>query len=188
MAEIFQTGKIIDLSLNEDEKTILINLIEQLLELLGEVDHHAHHISDDPLAKLLDFNNDVLEPEDEVLRRLLPNGYVDESDALEFRKYTQDTIKREKQSNATLIRGILLVASQDHQELLPNFPAEKFLQLLNDIRIALGVRLKIEPTSFDKFEKMPDSAEEKGVYAVYFWLSGLQENLINKLELVDLAE
>ena len=70
----------LSVSLSNDELHILINLVEQLLELLGERNFAHHYQSDDPFAQLMaaslgDLESPISQPEDPVLRRLLPNAY-----------------------------------------------------------------------------------------------------------------
>jgi hypothetical protein len=43
----------LSVSLSNDELHILINLVEQLLELLGEGNFNHHYQSDDPFAQLM---------------------------------------------------------------------------------------------------------------------------------------
>jgi len=52
---------------------------------------------------------------------------------------------------------------------------------INDLRLALSVRLEINPESFDLFETLSDEDPQKPIYAVYFWLGWLQESLLNLL-------
>ena len=59
--------------------------------------------------------------------------------------------------------------------------ADIWLIALNDLRLALSVRLEIDSESFEKFELMPDDEPQKPVYAVYYWLGWLQENLLSAL-------
>ena len=67
------------------ESEVLVNLVEQIIELLGErSDNH----SDDPLAAMVGITSHDSPPDDEVLLRLLPNAYADQVDASEFRRYT----------------------------------------------------------------------------------------------------
>lgn len=60
---------------DESEREVLLNLIEQLIELLSERVDHGH---EDPLAALVGITSHDSLPEDEVLRRLLPNAYSDD--------------------------------------------------------------------------------------------------------------
>ena len=73
----------------QSEREVLLNLIEQLIELLSERVDHGH---EDPLAALVGITSHDSPPEDEVLRRLLPNAYADEVDASEFRRYTESKV------------------------------------------------------------------------------------------------
>jgi hypothetical protein len=43
------------------------------------------------------------------------------------------------------------------------------------------VRLEVETDTFEKFELMPDSEPKKSLLAVYFWLGGIQEKLLDHL-------
>ena len=49
---------------------------------------------------------------------------------------------------------------------------------MNDIRLALGVRLNVEQNSHDELELLAPDDPMRGVYAVYSWLGWLQESLI----------
>ena len=76
---------------SESEKEVLLNLCEQIIELLAERVDHGH---EDPLAAMVGITSHDSPPEDDVLRRLLPNAYADAVDASEFRRYTESTLRR----------------------------------------------------------------------------------------------
>lgn len=77
-----------------EESEVLVNLVEQIIELLGErTDNH----SDDPLATMVGITTHDSPPEDDVLLRLLPNAYADQIDASEFRRYTELTLRTKNQ-------------------------------------------------------------------------------------------
>lgn len=59
--------------------------------------------------------------------------------------------------------------------------AQAWLGALNDIRLALGVRLKVEENSHEQLELLAPDDPMRGVYAVYTWLGWLQESLILSL-------
>ena len=59
--------------------------------------------------------------------------------------------------------------------------ANAWLGGLNDIRLALGVRLKIEDTDQEHLELLKPDDPLRAVYAVYTWLGWLQESLIQAL-------
>lgn len=177
----------LSVALSNDELHILINLVEQLLELLGERNFAHHYQSDDPFAQLMAaqlMNMEPLSaPEDPVLNRLLPNAYADPEAADEFRKYTEPRLRQIKQQHLMYLRE-QLVFPVDHE--LPKADiaitdAQQWLIAINDVRLALAVRLDVTPDSFEKYENLPDTDPQKSLFAVYFWLGGIQEKLIEHL-------
>jgi hypothetical protein len=190
MGEFKGTAASGDLSvaLSNDELHILINLVEQLLELLGERNFIHHYQSDDPFAQLMaatlgNIQSPIEQPDDPVLRRLLPNGYADPESATEFRKYTEGSLRTLKQKHLLYLRQ-QLVFPVDHE--LPKADISitdptQWLIAINDLRIALAVRLEIDEDGYKKYELMSDSDPQKHLHAVYYWLGGIQENLISHL-------
>ena len=178
----------LSVALSNDELHILINLVEQLLELLGERNFIHHYQSDDPFAQLMAASIGNLEarieqPEDPVLNRLLPNAYADPESAAEFRKYTESSLRLVKQTHLMYLRE-QLVFPVDHElpkaDIAVTDPTQ-WLIAINDLRLALAVRLDIKTDSFDEYEKMKDSDPQKPLFAVYFWLGSIQESLISHL-------
>ncbi len=159
---------------SESEREVLINLVEQIIELLGErTDHHV----DDPLAAMVGITTHDSPPEDEVLLRLLPNAYADQVDAAEFRRYTESTLRGKKYAHSMSMR-ITLKSSVDGIIEVDHDGANDWLGAMNDIRLALGVRLKVEQNSHEELELLAPDDPMRGVYAVYSWLGWLQESLI----------
>ena len=155
---------------SEAEREVLTNLVEQIIELLAErVDHH----NDDPLAAMVGITMHDTPPDDEVLLRLLPNAYADQVDASEFRRYTESTLRQKKQAHAMAMRMHLKsaidgIVEVDHDG-------------ANDVRLALGVRLKVQENTHEELELLAPDDPMRGVYAVYSWLGWLQESLISAL-------
>lgn len=178
----------LSIALSNDELHILINLVEQLLELLGERNFTHHYASDDPFAQLMaasigNIESKIEQPEDPVLRRLLPDAYVDQESAAEFRKFTEGALRLVKQTHLMYLRE-QLVFPVDHELVKADISVtdpSQWLIAINDLRIALAVRLKITQDSFDQYEVMKDDDSQKPLFAVYFWLGGIQESLINHL-------
>jgi hypothetical protein len=178
----------LSVALSNDELHILINLVEQLLELLGERNFTHHYQSDDPFAQLMaatlgNIQSPIEQPDDPVLRRLLPNGYADSESAAEFRKYTEGSLRTLKQKHLLYLRE-QLVFPVDHE--LPKADISitdptQWLIAINDLRIALAVRLEIDEDGYEKYESMLDSNPQKHLHAVYYWLGAIQENLISHL-------
>ena len=159
---------------SDSEREVLINLVEQIIELLGErTDNHV----DDPLAAMVGITTHDSPPEDEVLLRLLPNAYADQVDAAEFRRYTESTLRAKKYGHSMSMR-ITLKSAIDGIIEVDHDGANDWLGAMNDIRLALGVRLKVEQTSHEELELLAPDDPMRGVYAVYSWLGWLQESLI----------
>jgi len=167
----------------ESEQEVLLNLCEQIIELLAERTDHGH---DDPLAAMVGITSHDSPPEDDVLHRLLPNAYADDVDAAEFRRYTESTLRGKKQAHAISIRMALKSSPEGDIE-VDHDGANAWLGGLNDIRLALGVRLKIENNSYEHLELLAPDDPLRGIYAVYSWLGWLQETLLDALmdEIVD---
>lgn len=179
MSKFEKINSTLTLDLALDEAHILINLAEQLLELLGEGDFFHHYDSNDPLAQLLAMPSEISAPEDPVLLRLLPNAYADPEAALDFRRFTEPQLRGAKQRNLRLMREQLsILVDEGHGGLIENIDGELWLKALNDLRIALSIRLAVDEKSFEKYELMPDEDPQKSLFAVYFWLGWLQENLL----------
>jgi hypothetical protein len=158
----------------DSEREVLINLVEQIIELLAErTDNHV----DDPLAAMVGITTHDSPPEDEVLLRLLPNAYADQVDAAEFRRYTESTLRAKKYAHSMSMR-ITLKSAIDGIIEVDHVGANDWLGAMNDIRLALGVRLNVEQTSHEELELLAPDDPMRGVYAVYSWLGWLQESLI----------
>jgi len=118
-----------------------------------------------------------------VLRRLLPNAYSDIESADEFRKYTEPALRKLKQDHLFYLRE-QLVFPVDHEleraDIAVTDPTQ-WLIAINDVRLALSVRLNVDQSSFEKYELMLDIDQHKPLFAVYFWLGGIQESLISHI-------
>lgn len=164
-------------SFSAAEVEVLINLAEQLIEILAERIDAAHT---DPLAELMGISGHDSPPDDEVLLRLLPSAYADPVESADFRRFTESTLRGKKRAHAMMLRSNLLhlensSVSVDQQG------AIAWLGALNDIRLALGVRLKVEENSNERLELLSPDDPMRGVYAVYTWLGWLQEGLVQAL-------
>jgi hypothetical protein len=198
------------------EAHVVLNLTAQLLELLGEGSINAD-IESDPLFQMMGLGASEQPPEDPVLRRLLPSAYKDQKSASEFRRYTEHGLREKKRAHAHLVYEALTPTDDDWSADQPidrgsievsilEPEAMAWLGALNDLRLALAVRLGISkefderdqktqkvPTGpgdadshekadlHKKYELMTDSDPMKAVYAVYSWLGWLQQSLLEVL-------
>ena len=194
----------VTITFTSQEAHVLINLTEQLLELLAEGEGQSHQV--DPLLHLVGISNSDSLPEDPVLRRLLPNAYADEKAAGEFRRYTEHGLREKKKAHALTIYEALLPQDEDWSGDTPldkgfltvsfgTADAMAWLGGLNDLRLALAVRLGIGADINDKtrtttestepihqkYELMVDSDPMKAVYSVYSWIGWLQQSLLEAI-------
>ncbi len=192
-------GKIL-IEFSSQERHVLINLTEQIIELLGEEDGATHLSQEhtvDPLLAMMGISTSDAPPEDPVLLRLLPNAYSGAEESAEFRRYTEHGLREGKRANALMIREALLPQDNAHLEIvIEASSAMAWLSGINDIRLALAVRLDIggrkenednrengenNQSPSTRFELMSDSDPMKAVYGVYSWLGWFQESLITIL-------
>ena len=196
------------------EAHVVINLTEQLLELLGDGSINAD-IEVDPLFQMMGLGGSEQPPEDPVLRRLLPNAYKDDRSSSEFRRYTEHGLREKKRAHALLLYEALTPTDDEWSADKPldkgsievsilEHDAMAWLGALNDLRLALAVRLGISKefdegdsqqnkedrsasgatgssSVHEKYELMTDLDPMKAVYAVYSWLGWLQQSLLEVL-------
>jgi hypothetical protein len=134
----------------------------------------------DELAAMVGFSDSVLLPEDPILARLLPDGYRDDPDAAQdFRRFTESGLRSAKIDAA---RTVLDTMPPDGGRVrLSAEQAEAWLRALNDVRLALGVRLGVTE-DFDALNDDVEPADPRYAYVqVYQWLAYIQESLVRAL-------
>jgi hypothetical protein len=119
-------------------------------------------------------------PDDPVLARLLPDGYRDDPDAAgEFRKYTEPGLRSAKQQVALQMLDTLPEAGGRIQ--LTSEQGQAWLKALNDVRLALGVRLDVTEDFEQQWAKLSRDDPQWAAYEVYAWLGAVQESLVQAL-------
>jgi hypothetical protein len=134
----------------------------------------------DDLARLLGQAGPATPPDDPVLARLLPDAYQDDSEAAgDFRRFTEQELRNGK---AAAARTVLATLPEDGGRVrLTDEEAQVWLRALNDVRLALGVRLSITE-DFEARVQDLDPADPRSAYMwVYDWLTFLQETLVRAL-------
>jgi len=154
------------------EAHVVINLTQQLLELLGDGSINAD-IEVDPLLQMMGLGGSEQPPDDPVLRRLLPSAYRDEKSSSEFRRYTEHGLREKKRAHALLVYEALTPTDDEWSADQPiergsievsidEQDAMAWLGALNDLRLALAVRLGISK-EFEVFEgKDSDNIDANG--------------------------
>jgi hypothetical protein len=119
-------------------------------------------------------------PEDPVLARLLPDGYRDDPSAAgEFRKYTEPALRSAKHQAAREMLDTLPDAGGRIQ--LTQDQALSWLKALNDVRLALGVRLGVTEEFEEQWGALQPDDPQCSAFVVYAWLGAVQESLVQAL-------
>ena len=94
------------------------------------------------MAALLGNPGPAAPPDDPVLARLLPDAYRDDTEAAgEFRRFTEQELRSGKLAAAQTVLDTL--PEEGGRVELTEEDAQVWLRALNDVRLALGVRLDI---------------------------------------------
>jgi hypothetical protein len=119
-------------------------------------------------------------PEDPVLARLLPDGYRDDPEAAgEFRRYTEPGLRSAKQQVAQEMLDTLPDAGGRIQ--LTHDQAVAWLKALNDVRLALGIRLGVTEDFEQQWADLAQDDPQWAAFEVYAWLGAVQESLVQAL-------
>ncbi|MCQ1952934.1 DUF2017 domain-containing protein [Arthrobacter jinronghuae] len=173
------TRKGITANLEPGERDLLRKLFSDVQSLL-EPDTAADA---DPLAAMVGIDPSAAVPDDSALLRLLPNGTTgNDDDALEFRRFTERTLRESKQ--AALRAAALQLETAPLR--LDTEQAQLFARALNDVRLVLADRLGLE--NDEDAERLhditdPSKAEDLDGYLalVYNFVTWLQETLMQAL-------
>ena len=177
------------------EAGVLTNLISQLATLLQDESGGAFEgmpspdAADDPLTRrdpAADLaaavglpTEQVSTPTDPVLARLLPDGYTDDPEATaEFRRYTEYDLRMAKLSAAAIVLDTL---ESGGTLTLDEAQAHEWMRVLNDLRLAIGTRLDITEDYEAVADALPEDDPLRGLYAVYEWLTWMQDSLVSAL-------
>jgi uncharacterized protein DUF2017 len=161
------------ITLSADETTIIRTLMEQLLELIGELP------KSDPTLAELGISENREAPQDPVLARLFPDGYRDDAEAAgEFRRYTESALRDGKRE---AVEKVLASVRTPGEITLDDDQSRAWLRALNDVRLALGTRLEITEESYERMGELDWEDPKYAMYSMYDWLTFLQESLVRAL-------
>jgi Domain of unknown function (DUF2017) len=132
------------------------------------------------LEAMFALSDSATPPDDPVLARLLPDAYPDDPAAAgEFRRYTESGLRSGKVAAARTVLGTL---PQDGGRVrLSADEAQAWLRSLNDIRLALGVRLEVTEDRDDMLKRAGQGGPQAAGLWIYDWLTLLQETLVEAL-------
>ncbi|MDA8370457.1 MAG: DUF2017 domain-containing protein [Nocardiopsaceae bacterium] len=164
------------INLNADEAAVLRSMAALVLDIVEPP------AAKDAFEELVGIGGNSEAPEDPVLARLFPDAYGDDPEAAgDFRRYTEDSLKRHKRENAEAMLSAL--PERGGKIVLGKEDAHAWLKSLNDVRLALGTRLGVDEESYEAYlrgEKRFDSDDTAALH-IYDWLGGLQETLVHAL-------
>jgi hypothetical protein len=174
------------------EATVLRDLTAQVAELVGGTPEAGEAGGtgspdigdlDTPDAGAIDvgmelgITEEAGPPDDPVLARLLPDAYREDPDAAgEFRRYTERDLRDGKAEAARTILGTL--PERGGRVTLSEDQAQAWLRALNDIRLALGVRLEVTEEVHQEMARMDPADPRYGPLTIYDWLTAVQESLV----------
>jgi hypothetical protein len=156
-------------------------LVSQIAELVSADSTAADAgIDSGDLEAQLGLSNHAELPDDPVLARLLPDGYADDPAAsAEFRRYTEETLRSDKIASAQTVLSSLPPGGG--QVRLSEPECQQWLKALNDVRLALSVRLGITDENEDMSERLTADDPRAAYVWIYQWLAYLQESLVEAL-------
>ena len=115
---------------------------------------------------------DQAEATDPAMQRLYPDGYTEDEDAsAEFRELVAGDLTAARTGRLQACRAELPDGSGTIS--LDEEAADRWLRVLNDLRLTLGVRLGVtEETELDSADPVAN---------IYHWLSAVQDLLVDQL-------
>ncbi len=165
------------------EASLLRSLVGQVITLIAPDGPPAPQAQPDGFPAwddLAALDAQLTTPEDPVLARLLPDGYRDDPEAAgEFRKYTESGLRSAKHQAAQEMLDTLPEAGGKIQ--LTHDQAQAWLKALNDVRLALGVRLGVTEEFEEQWGRLGADDPQWAAYEVYAWLGAVQESLVQAL-------
>jgi Domain of unknown function (DUF2017) len=158
---------------------VIRSLVSQVAELVS-ADAEAAAGETGNLEAELGLSSHVQPPDDPVLARLLPDGYSNDSEAAaEFRRYTEETLRSGKVASAQIVLTSLPPGGGEVRLSEPE--CQQWLRALNDVRLALSVRLGITDEDDDLTERFEVDDPRSAYVWVYQWLAYLQDSLLEAL-------
>jgi hypothetical protein len=125
-------------------------------------------------GQLLELLDDGDPANDPALRRLYPSAYLDDPEAAaEFDGFVRDELTAQRKTAIDTMARTVDAAKVSEDELLA------WLAAVNDLRLVLGVRLNV--TEESRPEDFSDDAERERSFAVYAYLSYLEEEMVDAL-------
>ncbi len=161
-----------------EEATLIADLVDQVRQMLAG---RRAESSADPLARMTGMQSaPATPPADPALARLLPDFHASDSElAAGFRMLREpDLIAMKDASAVTLLDSLPRGGGAVH---LDAETAQAWITTLNDVRLALGVRLDIKDDDYEPPVDADPEGMQVAIFATYRWLSAVQDSLVTAL-------
>ncbi len=161
-----------------EEARLIADLVDQVRQMLAG---RRAETSADPLARMTGM---VIAPgtppADPALARLLPDFHASDPElAAGIRMLREpDLIAIKDGSAVRLLDSLPRGGGTVH---LDAAAAQAWSATLNDVRLALGVRLNITDDDFEPPADADPESMEMAIFATYRWLSAVQDSLVTAL-------
>lgn len=119
-----------------------------------------------------------LPPNDDVLERLFPRAHDDEQDEAAYRELVGNEL-RDVKLEAVRIVEEQLGADGPFDHTIPDGEIHEWLRLINDMRLAIGVRLEVDEAKMSR-EFDPRDPEAPAL-SVLHWLGWVQESILKEM-------
>jgi hypothetical protein len=137
-------------------------------------------------SEVIGLLSDNFDRDDPVVERLFPDAYPEDAEqGADFRRYTEGDLKTAKIDQAAAVLAAL-PSTGGAVVRLDAEAAEAWLRALNDVRLALGIRLDVRDDT-DLLEELdeavmrdPTSARVRQL-TMYEYLGVLQESLLDSI-------
>lgn len=139
------------------------------------------HVLEQLLTELQELlEPDAMDPSDPVHERLYPAAYEDDADSAAYRELTETGLSQERRGRAEHCLAELRDARSLVRTDITLSPegADRWIRVLNDLRLALGTRLDISED--DDYDLRPGDPDVH-LRARYVWLTALQDMLVTTL-------
>lgn len=170
------------------ERGVLASMLTELLDIVVApgVEGGLHLFAVEMGLEDLDMSVDVaamgmLDERDPVTSRLFPDAYPeDEQAAMDFRRFTELSLRQQKNANATTVLACL--ERSGDKVTITRDEALAWLTALNDCVSSLAVRSasRTRPTTRRSWTSLQDDQRYAG-YQIYDFLTWLQDSLVRVL-------
>ena len=160
------------------EATLISDLVDQIRQMLAGRRAEA---STDPLAQVTGMvMAPASAPADPALARLLPDFHASDAELAAGMRmlHEPDLIALKDASAVKLLDSLPRGGGTVH---LDSDDAQAWVATLNDVRLALGVRLEITDDDYEPPADADPEGMEMAIFATYRWLSAVQDSLVTAL-------